>query len=81
MALFTAVLIAVVIKSAYLSIPWVDLSSGTSPELSAASRVDSKLLGRFGKFIPNRVNVDVPMRLCIYCNFDGEVITAQVVTY
>ena len=41
MALSTAVLIAVVIKSAYLSISWVDLSSGTSPELSAASRVDS----------------------------------------
>ena len=41
MALSTAVLIAVVLKSAYLSISWVDLSSGTSPELSAASRVDS----------------------------------------
>ena len=41
MALSTAVLIAVVIKSAYLSISWVDLSSGISPELSAASRVDS----------------------------------------
>ena len=39
-ALSTAVLIAVVIKSAYLSISWVDLSSGISPELSAASRVD-----------------------------------------
>ena len=41
MALSTAVLIAVTIKSAYLSISWVDLSSGTSPELSATSRVDS----------------------------------------
>ena len=41
MALSTAVLIAVTIKSAYLSISCVDLSSGMSPELSAASRVDS----------------------------------------
>ena len=41
MALSAAGLIAVMIKSAYLSISWVDLSSGTSPELSATSRIDS----------------------------------------
>ena len=44
MALSTAVLIAVTIQSAYLSISCVDLSSGMSPEPSAASRVDSKSL-------------------------------------
>ena len=41
MALSTAVLIAVTIKSVYLSISCADLSSGTSLKLSAASRVDS----------------------------------------
>ena len=41
MALPAAVLIVVTIKSAYLSISCVDLSSGTSPKLTAASRVDS----------------------------------------
>ena len=40
MALFNAVLIAVTIKSAYLSISCVDLRSAVSPELSATSRVD-----------------------------------------
>ena len=41
MASPTAVLIAVTIKSAYLSISCVDVSSGTSPKLSAASSVYS----------------------------------------
>ena len=41
MALPTAVLIAVKIKSAYLPISCEDLSSRLSPELSAATGVDS----------------------------------------
>ena len=41
MALSTALLIAVTKKAAYLSISCVDLSSRTSPKLSAASRADS----------------------------------------
>ena len=48
MALSTAVLIAVTIKSTYLSRSWVDLiSSRTSPELSAAPRVLSVSLNLY----------------------------------